>query len=506
MTSGTTHNITAPSTRRMPAKASVQGATEATIPLGRQVQSWRQGLIVVALILSDVGLTSLFFALAVVLQGLWGENPISGEQAVSYLITSTMVWIVARALLGLYPGYGLSTAEELRRQTYAAVASPAMVAVLALGTQTGDYLSRLLVGLLFLERLILAPLGRYFVKRGLAKVGLWGKAVVILGAGQTGRNLMRTLKGNWQLGYNPVGVFDFRLAPRGGRLEDMPYKGTVTDALELARKRRIDTVIFAMPHIRREHLARFVDSASRSFRHVVIIPNLSEITTSAVKARDFAGTLGVETKHNLLDPWAQRAKRTLDLFGVVVGGLLISPLLLAIVALIKLEDPSGPVLYKPRRLGAGGKYFYCLKFRTMSVDAELLLTELLKNDPELREEWEREQKLRNDPRITQIGRFLRKTSLDELPQLWNVLRGDMSLVGPRPIPIEEIPKYGEVYEQYQRMRPGMTGLWQASGRSNIGYKERLVLVAYYVRNWSVWLDLIILARTVVIVFLGRGAV
>ncbi len=184
----------------------------------------------------------------------------------------------------------------------------------------------------------------------------------------------------------------------------------------------------------------------------------------------------------------------LDLFGVLIGRLLISPLLLLIVTLITL-DSRGPVFYKQVRLGAEGNYFYCWKFRTMHAEADRLLTELLQSDPKLRTEWEKDHKLRDDPRITRTGRSLRKISLDELPQLWNALRGEMSVVGPRLVLSEEVSKYGEVYVLYQRMRPDITGLWQVSGRNDTGYEERLGIVAYYVRNLSIWLDLIILART-----------
>ena len=141
----------------------------------------------------------------------------------------------------------------------------------------------------------------------------------------------------------------------------------------------------------------------------------------------------------------------------------------------------------------------------MHTSAEQLLDEYLQSNPNLRAEWEQNFKLRNDPRVTRIGRFLRKTSLDELPQLWNVLWGEMSLVGPRPIVDAEILRYGTVYEMYQRITPGISGFWQVSGRSDTNYAERIKLDAYYVNNWSVWLDLVILARTVRIVLLGRGA-
>jgi Undecaprenyl-phosphate galactose phosphotransferase WbaP len=172
--------------------------------------------------------------------------------------------------------------------------------------------------------------------------------------------------------------------------------------------------------------------------------------------------------------------------------------------LIKLDSP-GPVLFGHRRLGAGDEHFLCLKFRTMHVDAERMLNEHLQGRPSLQAEWEQNHKLRDDPRVTRVGHFLRKTSLDELPQLWNVLRGEMSLTGPRPIVDAEVPKYGKDYELYRRIRPGMSGIWQVGGRNDMDYKERVALDSYYVRNWSVWLDIIILVRTVKTVLLGRGA-
>jgi Undecaprenyl-phosphate galactose phosphotransferase WbaP len=351
----------------------------------------------------------------------------------------------------------------------------------------------------------LSPLVRHFAKRGMKKIGLWGKPVAVVGAGETGTQLVRTLKKEWGLGFKPVGVFDFRLAPRGGVLEEVPYGGSVNDALDLVRERGVDTIIFAMPQIRRKYVAEFADKASKHFRHVLVIPNLGGAIASAVTSRDLAHTFGLEIKHNLLNPWAQRAKRALDLLGALAGGLLISPLLLILAALIKLDSP-GPVVYKQMRLGTDGNHFCCWKFRSMRTDAAEVLTELLKNNPDLRAEWEREHKLHDDPRITRVGRFLRKTSLDELPQLWNVLRGQMSLVGPRPIVDAEVTRYRKAYELYRRVRPGMSGLWQVSGRSETSYKERVEMDTYYVRNWSVWLDFVILARTVGAVLFSRGAV
>jgi len=414
-------------------------------------------------------------------------------------------WIGLRALLGMYPGYGLDPVEQLRRHTYATFATLAILAILALGFQIGDSLSRLLLVLVFLGLLVLSPFAQQLVKLRMKRTDLWGQPVVVLGYSGAGANVVSLLREEWELGYDPVAVFDYRLDTVGAMMEGVDDRRVLDAVVDLAREHGAHTAVFAMPHVRREHLARFVELASLSFRRVIVMPNLGGITNSAVVARDFAGSFGVEIKYNLLDPWARRFKRVLDLLGAFIGGLLISPILAAIIVLIKLDSP-GHAFYGHQRIGVGGKHFRCWKFRTMRRDAERLLEECFRKNPHLRAEWEANQKLRDDPRVTRIGRLLRKTSLDELPQLYNVLRGEMSLIGPRPIVDTEVSKYGTVYGLYKRIRPGMSGLWQISGRSGISYSERVAMDSQYVRNWSFWLDLIILARTVKTVMLGRGAV
>jgi Undecaprenyl-phosphate galactose phosphotransferase WbaP len=223
-----------------------------------------------------------------------------------------------------------------------------------------------------------------------------------------------------------------------------------------------------------------------------------------VAPRDFAGTLAIEIKQNLLDPWSQRLKRALDLVGTVIGGVLISPLMFAIAVLIKLDSP-GPALFMQERPGLNGRTFRVFKFRTMHADAEQRFDELVLKDPHLKQEFEEHGKLRNDPRVTRIGRFLRRSSLDELPQLWNVLKGEMSLVGPRAYLLNQIPQLHSNTATVLRVPPGISGLWQVSGRSETTFEQRVEMDIYYVRNWSVWLDLVILARTVKNVVLSKGA-
>ncbi len=465
----------------------------------------RQRLVVVALVFVDVVLALSIWGVVVALQGLWGRGPLSGAMITS-IVPFVIVWVGLRALLGLYPGYGLDQAEQLRRQTYALFSTLAITSVFAVASQTGDSVSRLLLLGSFLGLLVAAPPVRHLAKLGLVRVRVWGKPVVVLGDRANGVRLVNLLRRERHLGFEPVGIFDDGLTPRGASRE--ASREAVGDALEylvdLGHEREIDTAIFATPHTRREHLAQLVGRASTSFRHVVVTPNLGGITNSAVVARDFSGTLGVEIKHNLLDRRVQRIKRGTDLIFTALGGLLIFPLLLVIALSIRLES-GGSVFYRDVRMGRDGRPFFCVKFRTMANDAEALLSHLLEKDPEAREEYAKYHKLRRDPRITRIGRLLRKTSLDELPQVWNVLRGEMSLVGPRPYLPRESDDIGELQDEILRVRPGISGLWQVTGRSRTSFGERVQMDSYYVRNWSIWLDVVLLARTVTSVLFGRDA-
>ncbi len=420
-------------------------------------------------------------------------------------------------MFGLYPGYGIDSVEELRRHTYSVFATLAVLAIFALGFQVGDLLSRLQLGLSFLGLLTLGPFTRSFVKWGLREIGLWGRPVIIFGSGQNeGRvrgKVAELLQERWELGYNTIAVFnchlpDLNLPARptpGQELDGAPsYKEVLANAAELARRQGVDTAIFAMPHTSREQLAEVVRLASVSFGHVLVIPNLSGVTNSAVVARNLAGTLAVEVKYNLLNAWALRTKRIIDLVATLVGGTLLLPLLLALGLLVYLES-GRPVLYRDRRMGRDGSLFSCIKFRTMAPNAEALLQQMLQNDVGLREEYAKYHKLRDDPRVTRVGRFLRRTSLDELPQLWNILHGEMSLVGPRPYLPRESEEIGVTQGEILRVPPGITGPWQVAGRNHTSFGERVLMDAYYVRDWSIWLDLVLLARTLRSVLLGRGA-
>ena len=213
--------------------------------------------------------------------------------------------------------------------------------------------------------------------------------------------------------------------------------------------------------------------------------------------------LMLTVQNNLSNFIPRLTKRAFDLLAAPLILLALSPLMLTVALLVRATGKN--VFYGHQRIGLNGKTFPCYKFRSMVNNSKEVLEDLLNNNPEARAEWERDFKLKKDPRITWIGAIIRKTSIDELPQLWNVIRGDMSLVGPRPVVADELERYEDKQNLYHMVRPGITGLWQISGRNDVTYEERVSLDSWYSRNWSLWYDLVILSKTAEVVLKRSGA-
>jgi Undecaprenyl-phosphate galactose phosphotransferase WbaP len=259
-----------------------------------------------------------------------------------------------------------------------------------------------------------------------------------------------------------------------------------------------------MPAASGSRLPEILESGVGAFPHVFIIPNLGELSSLGVEVRDVCRHFALEVRRSLLMPGAQILKRAIDVSLATLIGILLLPVFLVIILILKLES-RGPAFYRHVRIGLHGEKFWIWKLRSMAPNADRILNDYLEAHPESLREWQQDHKLKNDPRVTRFGRLLRKTSLDELPQLWNVIRGEMSLVGPRPIVQAEVAKYGEGLLLYTQVLPGITGLWQVSGRNDTSYADRVELDSYYVRNWSPWFDLYLLGRTVKTVLARQGA-
>ena len=467
-----------------------------------RARAWKRWLNPLVLISSDALLAALIWSAASGLQSVFGRGALS-VAAIATGASSVAVWVGTRSLMGLYPGYGLDPAERLRRHTYSVFVSLAVVVVFATAFQVDASLSLLLLALGFTGLLFLTPLAHGLARWVMWRLGLWGRPVMVIGSKDTSARTVKLLREEWGLGYDPVAVFDRGLPPANMLAKHVAHE-TMSHAEDVARRSGVDTVIFAMPNARLDQQVPLLRRASLSFRHVLIIPNLAGLANSAVTARYLAaGAFAVEVKHNLLNPWALRMKRMLDLGASALVGVLVLPLALVLAVLVYAES-GRPVFYTDWRMGRDGVPFRCIKFRTMVPRAEEVLWLMLAEDANLLEEYAKYHKLRADPRVTRIGRFLRRTSLDELPQVWNVLRREMSLVGPRPYLPRESDDIGDAKGEILRVPPGITGPWQVSGRNGASFDDRVQMDVYYVRDWSVWLDIMLLASTVRALFIDRG--
>jgi Undecaprenyl-phosphate galactose phosphotransferase WbaP len=417
-------------------------------------------------------------------------------------LPSIAVLFVVFAIGGLYPGIAINPIEEFRRS----LRSVSVVFLIVIGTtyflREGLSSSRLVYLLAWLLTLLLVPTSRRVIRGWCSFQNWWGIPAIILGEPEVAETILDILQTHPRMGLRPVAILyeedpDYRpgAATVGG-----VFAGDFSHSDLLARDYPNCYAILANP----KHLSTCMMEAAEMYSRVIVIPDMFGVNSLFVRAKDIGGLLALEVNPQLTRVLPQIVKRLFDLTIGVGVCLILSPLLTLLYLAVRLTS-AGPAFYGHRRIGRGNQEFTVWKFRTMAVDADTLLEHHLEQDSQLRDEWERNHKLKCDPRVTLVGRFLRKTSLDELPQLWNVLRGEMSLVGPRPIIRSEVERYGKFFRQYCRVTPGVTGLWQVSGRNLTTYKLRTQIDDYYVRNWGISLDLYILLRTLKTVLLTEGA-
>ena len=414
--------------------------------------------------------------------------------------TAVPAYLAVSGAAGLLPGWGLGAVEELRRVALALVATFGLVLAAIWLVDAGDATSRLALGLAAVLALVAVPLGRWAVKAALVARDAWGTPVAIYGAGRAGARLVRQLQEERGIGYVPVAVFDDDPGTWGDHLDTVPVVGPTESVLPGAA-----VAFLALPDEDVERQIALLDGPLACYRTVVVVPNLFEAPSLWVTPRDVGGVLGLEVATTLTQALPRLLKRTADLAAVTVTAPLWASAVAVGALLVWLEDRAHP-FFGQERIGQDGAPFRAWKLRTMRPDADAVLDRALAEDPALRAEWEALYKLERDPRVTRVGAVLRRTSLDELPQLANVFRGEMSLVGPRPLPRyhhDDLPARTRTLRE--RVRPGLTGLWQVSGRGDTGTAGMERWDPYYVRNWSPWLDAVILVRTVRVVARGAGA-
>lgn len=371
--------------------------------------------------------------------------------------------------------------------------------------QVTAFTSRLFIALLWILSFIYLIVLRYITKKILEKIQLLQIPVLIIGAGKTAELLVQGIINDAGMGYKIVGLLEDNCV-KNGILKQFPVLGKFAMVEEVIKKTGVQHVFIAVPGLEQGKLTELIYKVQPLVKSMGIIPNLVGVPMGGIEVESLFNEklMLLRLKNNLARPLNRCLKIVFDFIITFLGTIIISPILFFIAIWIYMDSP-GPVIFEHMRIGKNGKVFPCYKFRSMCVDAKEKLAELLKNDPVARVEWEHDFKLKNDPRITKSGAFLRKTSLDELPQIFNVLKGEMSLVGPRPVIQEEMERYGEYVSDYLMVKPGITGMWQVSGRSDIDYTERVLLDSWYIRNWSVWIDIVILFRTFKVVLYRKGA-
>ena len=413
-------------------------------------------------------------------------------------------WVLAFAEAGLYTRRALFW-EEARQAIRACTLAALFAVFISFAVHSADELSRLVIFGAWLLSLLAVPLVRYNAKRLLVAAGIWSKRVLILGAGEVGRQVYERIRANPALGYDAVAFVDDDPQKLGRVWTGLPIRGPLTAVPELVRELGVRDVVIAMPRLPRERLLQVISTCEGHVESIRVVPDMFGLATVGVETEDLDGLLLLNMRWNLAKPWNLALKRTFDMIVATAAGIVLAPLLALAALAIRLDSP-GPALFVQNRLGRRWRQFRCLKFRTMYVDNDRRLREHLAHDAGARAEWKQFAKLKSfDPRVTRVGRLLRRLSLDELPQLINVMSGHMSLVGPRPYLPSETQRMGDFAETILKAPPGLTGLWQVSGRNQLTFDQRLRLDEYYVRNWSLWMDIIVLVKTVSAVLQRQGA-
>ncbi len=420
-------------------------------------------------------------------------------------VVLTVLLPLSLTAFNLYAAVAYGPPQELKRTTYGVSLTFLMLTMFLFLTKGSGIYSRLIIAFSWVGCLFTIPLARAFTRWLVHEAAWFGRRFVLVGRREAVLDLLIDMRSNAVRGFKPMAIA-LPGEPAGPDAHSgLPSFYGPNACSDAARAVPGSYAVLAVAGFSEKSVKVIVDQASRLFSSIVIVPPfLKNGTCLWVSALDLGGGIGLLVRQNLLSVSSMRIKRLCDLCLTIVGGLLVLPFFGLLALLIRLDSP-GPVFFRQERIGRNGKPIYLLKFRTMYENSAEMLEQYMKDEPQLAEEWARDHKLRNDPRVTRVGAFLRRTSMDELPQLWNVLKGEMSLVGPRPVVEDEVEKYGDSFELYTRVLPGMSGLWQVSGRNDLSYDQRVALDCYYVCNWSVWMDIWILMITVPALLKRRGA-
>lgn len=459
----------------------------------------------IMLLLSDEIMLILSMLIAVAVRHTLWVGEINASSYLGAFPIIAMIVPLVFALRGLYPGYGKDVVYELRNITYSITIVFAILGMLSFLVKGNWEFSRLIFLFSWVISVITVPIGRSFIRHRCAKAEWWGVPVMIIGAGKPGEEVVKSLNEHKHLGLRPIVAVDDD-SELWGYCNGVPVVGGLSTVPTLAKKLNIEHAIIVLPGSSRKYQREIIEKYSGCFEHTIVIPDIFGLSSIWVSSNEVGGIFGLEVQQKLLKIPPKIAKRIFDVTLATIIGLCAMPLIAVVAALIWIDSRGkGGILFRQSRVGINDTRFDILKFRTMRVDAEQRLNYILQCDPALREEYETHHKMQDDPRLTKIGKVLRKFSIDELPQFWNVIKGEMSLIGPRTYLIWERAQMEGNEDMILRVKPGISGFWQVTDHNGSTFKERMNKDIYYIRNWSMFLDLYILARTISVVFLGKGA-
>ncbi len=468
----------------------------------------RQRLGIILLFLSDVVILFFIAILALFVRHMLPlVVPVFPEFSMhfSHVLWFFLIWIAILSYEGAYTKKFTFWDELKLLWKTSCFSTLAILTVVSLGKFSYAVSRTVIISMGFLS-IAMFPFLRIAAKRTLIRIGLLNSKVLIIGVDDMGKRTLHALKREPNLGYDIVGFVDEN-EPKGSHfLEGIKVHGNLQRIEQYVTKCDIQDVVIASDKIDKDQLIKLSNKLQHKVKNVLYIPDFPGLAVIGTELRHFFHDqlLALKIKNNLAQPLNYFIKKLFDYtVSLILFFILIIPILI-ISFLIRMTS-QGPAILKQQRIGENGKLFMCYKFRTMYSDADERLASILMTDAEARAEWQAYWKLQNDPRVTKIGSFLRKTSLDELPQIWNVMRGEMSLIGPRPYLPREWDSLQEYSEIIHSVQPGITGLWQIRGRSNSTYEQRLSLDTWYVRNWNLWLDVMILIKTVSVVLKMEGA-
>jgi Undecaprenyl-phosphate galactose phosphotransferase WbaP len=409
-------------------------------------------------------------------------------------------------LASLYPGAGVSPVDEFRRLSTVSTLVYWLSVVVMFVAQDLEVRSRGALALAWLLTLVLVPMTRALLRHLFSRRSWWGIPAIVLGAGRTGALLIERLQQNPGLSLKVVACYDDDPLRFGTALHGVPVLGSLRAAPAARPSMGVHHALVAMPGLDPDRLTQLIRRYAGVFPHLVLVPNLFGMTSVGVDGRDLAGVVGLHVRQNLLFPTKRALKRVMDLVLLAPAVLMALPIIALTATAVIVVSPGNP-FYAQEREGHGRRKIRVWKLRTMYPNADALLKTTLREDPVAKAEWERHYKLSKDPRVLPIlGPLLRRASIDELPQLWNILVGEMSFVGPRPFPYYHIEQFDEEFRDLRgSVLPGLTGMWQVTSRSTADLEAQRELDAYYIRNWSLWLDAYLLARTPWAVLFGKGA-